>query len=142
MPSFSADGNFDDIIRMIERATCDYKPAVDQALKDAFNVVTPKAADAVKKPNLPRGGKYSSGATERSLKRTPKVSWDGDKAYVDTGFSVKKGGLPSIFMIYGKPSYMKNTALYEAFYGQQTLEEVSKAEADALTNYLDKTLGG
>ena len=142
MPSFSADGNFDNVIRSIERATGDYKPAVDQALEAAFAVVTPKAEDAVKKPNLPRGGKYSHGGTEKSLKRTPKVSWEGDKAFVDTGFSVKGGGLPSIFMIKGKPSRMKNTALYNAFYGQQTLEAVNKAEADALNNYLDKTLGG
>ena len=138
MPKFTIDANFEDVLAAIDQVDGTSDRAAEEAMKAVFNVITPKAAAAITKPNLPRGGKYSTGATERSLKRTPKITWDWNTVYVDIGFSVSKGGLPSLFMIYGKPSYMKNTALYDAFYGTQTKNEVQKTIANVLYGYLDK----
>ena len=145
MPKFALDDmdSFGGLIKTINEVSGDADKAAELAMKEVFEVITPMAADAVKKPNLPRGGKYSSGATERSLKKTPKISWDDNyTVYVDVGFSVKKGGLPSLFMIYGKPTYMKNTALYEAFYGDRTKNEVQKTIANALFSWLDEKMLG
>ena len=142
MPKVEIDGNFDAVIKAIERAGGDTRQVVEEVLKATFDVITPLAEDAIAKPNLPAGGKYSTGNTERSLLKTPKLKWENDTAYVDVGFSIKKGGLPSIFMISGSPRYMKNQALYNAFYGESTKEAVNKVQREILTNYLDKQLGG
>ena len=126
---------FDDLLKRFAAAEADVKPAAEAALKETFGIVTEKAAVAVEKPNLPARpipGRYSKGTTAKSLVREPVITWEGTKASVAVGFDIDRGGLPSIFMIKGTPSYMKNQLLYDAFYGEQTTGEIRARQKEIM----------
>ena len=76
-------------------------------------LITKKAEEAVQKANLPAKGKFSQGDTLNSLYKDAKIEWEGTLASVKTGFSISKGGIASIFMIYGTPRRMKNQKMYK-----------------------------
>ena len=130
-----------EMINKLRDVGADAKAVTEEALTKTHKIVTAKAATAVAKPNLSAGGKYSKGGTARSLQTTPKISWKGTEASVDVGFNIKKGGLPSIFMMYGTPRYMKNQELYDAFYSDQTEGEVANAQREIFENYMRKVFG-
>lgn len=44
-----------------------------------------------------------TGTTKSSIDREKKVEWNGTLASAKAGFSISKGGLPSIFLMYGTP---------------------------------------
>ena len=133
---------FDELLSKLNRMDKMTKTVPEEALKETFDIITKKAANAVTKPSLPRGGNYSSGRTETSLQRTPKVKWKSNEASVEVGFNIRKGGLPSIFMMYGTPRYMKNQALYDAFYSSQTEGEVILKQKEILNKALAEVQGG
>lgn len=108
-------GFMDGIMKQLRELEADTKTITENALKAAYVIVTEKAEEAVEKANLPAGGKYSTGQTLASLYRDGKVHWAGTEAYIDAGFSIKEGGIASIFMIYGTPRHMKNQKLYDIF---------------------------
>lgn len=125
--SLSFDG-LDKMLKKLEALEKDTKQVTEEALTKAHEIVTAKAEAAIRQ--LPAGGRYSSGVTARSLQRTPKIKWNGSEASVEVGFNIRKGGLPSIFMMYGTPRYMKVQAMYDAFYSSQTEGEVINAEKE------------
>ena len=129
---------FDAILKRFAQLDADIKPAAEEALKETFDIVTEKAAVAAEKPNLPAGGKYSKGTTAKSLVREPVITWAGTKASVAVGFDIDRGGLPSVFMLHGTPSYMKNQMLYDAFYGEQTVGEIRTRQKEILLDALAK----
>ena len=132
---------FDDLLKRFAAAEADIKPAAEAALKETFDIVTEKAAIAVENPNLPAHGKYSHGNTAKSLVREPVITWSGTKASVDAGFDIKHGGLPTIFIMYGTPSYMKNQQLYDVFYGDQTIGEIRTRQKEILLGALAEAEG-
>ena len=142
MPSLNMDfGGFNEILKRIDDLDGSVKKITEEAERAAFKVITRKAEDAIQKPNLPRQGRYSSGRSERSLVRDAKITWNGDEASVSVGFNIRKGGLPTIFMIYGTPRYMKSQVLYDAFYGEQTEQEVYNAVKDAMEQGIREAIG-
>lgn len=129
--SLSFEG-LDEMMKKLERLDKDTKAVTEEALTKAHEIVTAKAEAAVRQ--LPAGGRYSRGDTAASLQRTPKIKWSGSEASVEVGFNIRKGGLPSIFMMYGTPRYMKVQAMYDAFYSSQTEGEVINAEREIFLN--------
>lgn len=128
---------FSEIVKRFEKLDADIKPVVEKALTETHRIVTEKANFAVQKPNLPAGGKFSSGNTARSLVTHPEIEWKGTVASVFVGFDIEHGGLPSVFMIHGTPSYMKNQLLYDAFYGDQTIGEVRRVQKEIFTEAME-----
>lgn len=116
------------MLKKLEALEKDTKQVTEEALTKAHEIVTAKAEAAV--GQLPAGGRYSRGDTAASLQRIPKIKWSGSEASVEVGFNIRKGGLPSIFMMYGTPRYMKVQAMYDAFYSSQTEGEVINAEKE------------
>lgn len=128
---------FSEIVKRFEKLDADIKPVVEKALTETHRIITEKAQFAVQKPNLPAGGRYSRDTTERSLVTQPEIEWNGTVASVFVGFDIKHGGLPSVFMIHGTPSYMKNQLLYDAFYGDQTIGEVRRVQKEIFTEAME-----
>jgi hypothetical protein len=56
---------------------------------------------------------------------------------VSVGFDISHGGLPTIFMMYGTPSYMKNQLLYDAIYGDQTIGEVRRVQKEIFNEAME-----
>lgn len=132
---------FNEMLAKLNKLNADTKAITEEALKKTFDIITPKAAAAVAKPNLPAEGKFSNGGTIGSLEQAAKITWKGTEASVSVGFNIKKGGLPSIFMMYGTPRYMKVQAVYDAFYGTQTEGEVAIAQKEIFEKALREAMG-
>lgn len=131
--SMQFDG-FQTLIKELEQLNADTKAITDKALEKTFEIVTEKAEAAAQPANYPQKGKYSQGDALKSLKTTCKIYWHGTEAEVETGYSISKGGLQSIFMIYGTPKHMKVQAMYDAFFSEKTLKEVRNAQREILTD--------
>lgn len=132
---------FDNAVAKLTKLNGNIKEITNRGLRETHKIITEKAEEAVQKPNLPAKGKHSIGATEKALKREANIEWTGTLASVQVGFSIKEGGLASIFMIYGTPRYMKNQKMYNAFWSTKTRNEVLNAQEEIFYNELRK-LGG
>lgn len=132
---------FEEVIKRLEKLDGDVRGITEKALKETHRIVTAKARNSAQKQNLPAHGKYSSGRTLRSLRTEATIEWSGTEAKVPVGFDISKGGLPSIFMMYGTPRYMKNQEMYNAFWSNQTHAEIVKAQEEIFYAELRK-LGG
>ena len=129
---------FDEVLKKLNKLGADTKQITEDALQKSFDIVTKKAEAAIAKPNLPAGGKFSTGRTEESLTRTLEVTWTGTEASAPVGFNIKKGGLPSIFVMYGTPRYMKVQAVYDAFYSSATEGEVLNAQREVFFKAMEE----
>lgn len=132
---------FDEAIKRLEKLEGDVRIVTEKALKETHRIVTKSVEESAQKQNLPAHGKYSTGDTLDSLKRDADIEWSGTEAKVPVGFSISKGGLPSIFMIYGTPRYMKNQKMYDAIWGNKIHDEVLKAQEEIFYEEIRK-LGG
>lgn len=131
MPKISLEfAGFDEVLKKLQKLEADTKAIAEEALTKTHEIITKKAEQSVAKPNLPAGGRYSTGRTANSIEREPQITWTGTEGSVSVGFNIKKGGLPSIFMMYGTPRYMKVQAVYDAFYSTQTEGEVLNAQKE------------
>jgi len=142
MPKIGLEfAGFNEVLKKLNSLEADTKKIAEEALTKTHEIVTEKAEKAVTKSNLPAGGKYSSGDTQKSIKRDPQITWNGTEGSVAVGFDIKRGGLPSIFMMYGSPRYMKVQAVYDAFYGSQTEGEVLNAQKEIFYKALGELEG-
>lgn len=141
MPSLKLEfTGFDEMLKKLNQLNADTKSIAEAALVKTFDIVTEKAEQAVQPANLPAKGEFSTGGSEKSLVTTPRITWSGTQGSVKVGFNIKKGGLPTIFMMYGTPRYMKNQKMYDAFFGTQTQGEIAVAQKEVFEQALEKIL--
>lgn len=114
---------FEQVIAKLEKLNGDIKGTTDKALRETHQYITKEAEKAIN-PH------YLTGETEHSLVLTPNIEWEGSVASVKTGFNIKDGGLPSIFLMYGTPRIKKDQKLYNAFFGTRTKREIMKIQED------------
>lgn len=125
---FEFDG-FDDVIKRLTDLEGDVKGTAEKALKECHREVTKDALEAIK-PHK------DTGVTEKSLYTEAKVEWAGTQASVPVGFSIREGGLASIFLMYGTPRkdppMKKDPNLFNALSpkSKQLQEKVKKIQED------------
>lgn len=142
MAKFSLDfAGFDEVLKKLNKLEADTKSVADEALTKTHEIITKKAESAITKGNLPAGGKYSTGDTAKSLVRDPKITWKGTEGSVSIGFNIKKGGLASIFLMYGTPRMVKVQALYDAFWSEQTEGEIMNTQKEIFMKALEEFEG-
>lgn len=112
---------FEEVIARLSKLEGDVKGVTEKALKETHKVITKKAEEAIR-PHK------QTGATEKSLKKNAEISWGGGTASVEVGFSIRQGGLASIFLMYGTPRMKKDQNLYNAFFGNKTKKEVMELQ--------------
>lgn len=123
--------DFSGIDKMIEdlhKIGANVKEVTESALKKSRDYINSNLESAMTPHNR-------SGETLKSIIPAP-IEWNGTVAKVPVGFSVKEGGLPSIFLmygtkVYGTPRVKKDTKLYNAIYGKETkakVEEIMREE--------------
>lgn len=128
---------FDELIEKFTRLDKKSKDIAEEALKKGHEIMTAKAEAS--ESQYPARGHYATGSTARSLQKDAKITWNGTEASVDVGFNIKHGGLPSIFMMYGTPRYMKVQSMYDAFYSSQVKGEVLNAAKEIYLKALEAT---
>lgn len=122
---------FDEILDRLKRLDGDVKKITETALSETHAYVTPNIYKAMSKHN-------DTGDTEDSIKDAPDIKWIGDLASVDVGFDISKGGLPSIFLMYGAnahrvlwwgtprihPGIKADKNLYNSVFGSKTSKAI------------------
>ena len=112
---------FDEALKRFEEMEKDLKPVVEKALKETHRIMTPGIKSAI----TPH---HATGRTEESLHESPKVKWSGNIGEIDVGFNISKGGLPSVFLMYGTPKMRPDMKLWDAFFGSNVKKKVSDAQ--------------
>lgn len=114
---------FEEVVARLTKLGANTKSITEKALKETHKVITAKAKEAIQPHKL-------TGLTERSLKTSSNIEWAGTLASVETGFSIRQGGLASIFLMYGTPRMKKDQKMYNAFFSKKTQDEVRKIQED------------
>ena len=114
---------FEEVVARLTELGADVPKITEKALKETHKHITQQAEKAISPHHL-------TGETEDSLVRQANVEWLGTLASVETGFSIRKGGLASIFLMYGTPRMNKDQKLYNAFFGSKTKNDVMKIQED------------
>lgn len=132
---------FDVLLERLRELNGDATNIAEKCLNKGHEIITPKAQEAAQKQNLPARGRYYTGKTLRSTKLNAEVEWKAYVAKEDVGYSINKGGLAWVFMLYGTPRYMKNKKMWAAFYGAKTKREVIEAQKKIFFEEFRKAMG-
>lgn len=132
----------EDIINRLEKAGGNAQEAVEESLKASKEYVTDALKRDTTKSNYPARGKYSTGELAKSIDADLRVKWSGNTAEIDVGYDFKKGGLTSVFLMYGTPKHAKVQKLYNDVYGSATKKKLAEIQQEALNKVLERTVNG
>lgn len=107
---------FDDLIKKIEKAQGSVTEAVVSAIKKSAEPVKKDMQDYVNKhsPEGSDASKWATGSTRDSWKE--RLSLKKDSVTYSIGYSIRDGGLASIFLNYGSPT------TYPSFFIEKAVE--------------------
>lgn len=108
---------FEEVVARLEKLGGDVKGVTEEALKKTKRHIHQKLGQEMQ----PHNETY---ATVKSLVKESNVEWSGTVASIPTGFSIKNGGLASIFLMYGTPRMNKDQKLYNDIWGNKTKKEI------------------
>lgn len=126
---------FEELIERLDASGGDVKRAVEESLKVANDTISKKLIADMKKH-------HKTGDTEKSIIEDSKIEWEGLTASVGVGFDFGKGGLPSVFLMYGTPRSKPDKKLYNDIYGSATRREIGKQQEEIFLEMIAKKLGG
>lgn len=130
--------NFDEMLALaerIEKAGGSLQEACDKALTQTSDYITRGLQQGIKQH-------VRSGETQGSLRQSPSVRWESELvAFVDIGFDLDNGGIPSIFLMWGTPKMAADAKLKNAAFGGKVKKDVARIQQEALQKFLDD-LGG
>lgn len=136
---------FDELAERFDKLGGDLNRITQEALEESQKAVTLKISQKMNKSNLPAGGKYSTGQTEKSIIKDTKVDWQGSVASIDVGFEMKTPqgtSLTSIFLIYGTPRQKPVDGLYNALYGNKTKKEIASIQKNIFNQGIKDIMEG
>lgn len=113
----------------------DLKAVTAECLEESHKHITKRLHDDMKRHNR-------TGETDQSINDSADVEWQGNTGSVDIGFSIRKGGLASVFLMYGTPRMKKDTRLYGDIYGTKSRKEVQKIQQGIFKKATDAIMGG
>lgn len=125
---------FEEMAAKFDAMGGDLREVVTECLEKSHGLVTPKLhADMARHRR--------TGRTEGSILDDAQVEWSGTTSSINIGFSVRKGGLPSIFLMYGTPRMEKDTKLYNDVYGTRIQKEIKALQEEIFRKKMDEIMG-
>ena len=128
---------FEAFLRELDKMGGDVKQTVNKALGEASKKITADTEAALAVANLPAGGKYSQGDTERAVIRDNAVRWDGLTGWVPVGFDFSAHGAGG-YLITGTPRMRPDAALHKMYkqkkYMRQIQDEMSEVILQSVIN--------
>lgn len=112
--------------------------ATESALQATDNYVTTEVDKAVanSRYNFDR-----TGTTKKSIDRNKTVEWNGTVASAKAGFTISKGGLPSIFLMYGTPKLKPDTNLKNAAKGTGIhKDKINKLQQEVFNKVINRVM--
>lgn len=131
----------EEMIERLEAAEADIKQATEAALKASKQVVNEGLTRDTKNGSFPAGGKYATGALQRSIDKDFNVKWEGTSASIEIGYDFKKSGMAQIFIMYGTPKMPKVQKIYDDIYGTRTKRKIKEAQEEAMQKVIDRVGG-
>ena len=128
------------LLRKVEEVGGNVEQATEKALRRGALEVQDLTISAVASGNLPRGGKYSSGDTARSIIHFPSVEWEGSVASIPVGFDFSKPGAGG-FLISGRrqPTRMApDKALRELYKGKTKMNQIQDIMFEDIMKQLEE----
>lgn len=132
---------FDDFAYKLDRLGADLRSVFTDALQEAAETITEDTFDGVTEPNLPRGGKYSTGETKTSIVKNPKVEWSGMVGSVAVGFDFSKPGAGG-YLITGTPRMRPDKALNRIYKSKKYMKDIERQMAEVFQEEINRRLGG
>lgn len=137
---------FIDLLERIEEVGGNLDEVAEEALSRAFDVITPKIEKAIQNSNLPAHGKYSQKYTRKALITDKKIIKEGSTFSVNAGFDFRKGGMTSIYLMYGTevngtPRMAPAKGLKEAIQNIYS-DEIQAIQRDVLQKAINKAVLG
>ncbi len=116
-----------DLLKKIEKAGGDVEKAITKAVE--------KSVELPKRDMLNFMAKHhKTGHTEESFTVYP-IEWKDGVGTVRLGFSVRKGGLPAIFLNYGTPTIQPSFFIQEAI--DNNIDEIHQIHRNTLEEILE-----
>jgi hypothetical protein len=132
-------GVFSDLSEELDKLGADLKEIFTDVMQQEGETVAEDTKEAISKANLPAGGKYSQGDTEKSIVMQPTVEWSGDLGEMGLGFDKTQPGAGG-FLITGTPKMQPDYAL-EQIYGRKSYErKMTEDIMDYLSAEIDSHL--
>ena len=125
----------------LDRLGANLQDVIGNAMEDAGKKVADDTEKAMAAGNLPAGGMYSTGATENSIIKDPKVEWHGSVGEIGLGFDKTKPGAGG-FLITGTPKMRPDAALAEIYSGKRYENTIRKQIKSDLQREIDQRMGG
>ena len=130
----------DDYIERLRDFDADLKSIMTDALEQAADDPTADTITAMRKQNLPAGGLYSTGNTEKTILRNPKSEWRGNAVSIGIGFDKTKNGVGSL-LITGTPRMRPNQKLADIYTRTKTNKEFFDTVTEVLENAIEELEG-
>ena len=136
---------YKELTEELDRLGGDLKKTTERALVQSKAYVTKNLLSVTHKQDYPAGGKYSTGKTRHSIDTSKTVQWNGSEGSIDVGFDIDKGGLTSIFLMYGTkvhgtPRMKPVKGMYEAVYGKDTQAKIRKIQKQVFDDAIKERL--
>lgn len=132
---------FEEYMTKLEELEADVKPIVSEALNKASAKITNDTINAIAEPNLPRGGKYSTGETKKSIVQNPRAFWSGPIAEVGVGFDFNKPGAGG-FLITGTPRMAPDKSLNKIYKSKKYMKDIQQEMGEIFQQEIIKRMGG
>lgn len=136
-----SSGIFDELIEKLDGLGGDIKNVVEDALNQAGETIEWDTLDAVNKSNMPAGGIYSTGDTEKSIVRNPQTKWSGQIAEISVGFDYEKPGAGG-YLITGTPRMKPNRALNTMYKGKKYIKQIENDMKDVINDAIIEKMEG
>ena len=112
--------------------------ATESALKATDDYVTKEVDKAVSNS---RYNFNRTGTTKKSIDRDNTIEWDGTVASAKAGFTISKGGLPSVFLMYGTPKIRPDTNLKNAAKGTGIhRDKINKLQQEVFNKVINRVM--
>ena len=131
----------DFFLRKLDEIGGDLKKAVNEAFEVAGRSFAQATEEALAPPELPAGGKYSKGTTEKSIVQNPVVRWEGNVGWIPIGFDFNLPGAGG-FLIAGTPRMSPDRLLRSVYRGSKTINQIRKEVSDIIMNHIDEKFTG
>lgn len=130
--------------KMYQMVGSELKPVIEDCLKFIPDKINPNLTRDMK-----RHTKYSSGRTLASLETENPITWSGTEASIPVGFHIRRGGLPSVFLMYGtarhapnNPGVQQDVALHDDIMGDRLEKEIANEQKRIYDRGVKKIWGG
>lgn len=123
---------FDEMIAKLE-SLGNPKITVERALKESHTLITKELEKVMESHNRTH-------QTERSIKRSADVEWEGNIAFSEVGFDIANGGIASIFLMYGTPKMSPDKKLYNAIYGTAMRKKIREIQEEAFNEEIRRVM--